>query len=383
MRSPTFAVLCAAALVAVPAAHAVEPASALPPCEKNHYILDQPCALSAVDASIGKPGAVAVGPGGEVYFSSPNIVFRIWPDGLLTRVAGNGRAGFSGDGGPAFNAELSFPETYPELVADPYEFQPLVGPLAVDQAGNLFIGDAYNNRVRRIGLDGTIHTVAGHGSGGYPQANCDYWWPQGVATDPVGNLYIADGTGVLRKIAPDGIVEALTTNNCGRPFSAGLCAPQGIAADFAGNVYVAGNWCRVTRVGLDGSVAVVAGKERPGGWELIKCGYTGDGLANSSALAWPLAVALDPAGNIFVADTYNNCIRRIDTAGLMTTVAGVCGRAAYFGDGGRALEARLNRPSGIALDAAGNLYIADTDNRRIRMVDVEGIITTIAGNGAP
>jgi hypothetical protein len=394
VRSFAFAALCSVTLASVPDARAGEPAalaSTLEPCTKNHYILDQPCALWALDAPIGRPGSVAVGPSGELYFSSPNIVYRFWPEGLVTRVAGNGRPGFSGDGGPAFDAELSFPEAYPELdlAFGEGNYDPLIGPLAVDHAGNLFIADGYNSRVRRIGLDGTIHTVAG--------ASNDYYSPQGVATDPAGNLYIADMPGRLRKIAPDGSVEELLTHhNCESPFSPGLCFPQGIATDPAGNVYVAGNWCRVTRVGSDGSVATVAGKEQPDSRSaIIVCGYNFDGPALSTALAWPVAVALDSAGNVFVADTYNHCIRRVDTAGMVTTVAGLCsyfnlywsngtylGRG-YSGDGGRAVDANLNQPSGIALDAAGNLFIADTNNRRIRMVDVNGIITTIAGNGAP
>jgi len=119
-------------------------------CDKNHYILDEPCAFPATEFPIGYVGAVAVDPLGQVHFSSPHIVYRIDSKGLLIRVAGTGSPGFSGDGGPARDAQLNFPQWYPERENDPMDWSELLGPLAFDPAGNLYIGDAYNHRVRRV-----------------------------------------------------------------------------------------------------------------------------------------------------------------------------------------------------------------------------------------
>jgi DNA-binding beta-propeller fold protein YncE len=246
----------------------------------------------------------------------------------------------------------------------------LLGPLAFDPAGNLYIGDAYNHRVRRVDVRGFIDTVD-YGGG-----------PQGVAVDAKGNLYVAGGWGMLHRLAPDGRVTPLAGDDCGH-LSPGLCVPEGIAVDSLGNVYVADGFCRIRLVTPEGAIKTVAGRETPDGhgWAYT-CGYTGDGPAPTSALAWPFAVALDAAGNLLIADTGNHCIRKVDAERMLTTIVGTCGGAGGFGgDGGPARDALLNAPHGVAVDAAGNIYIADTENHRVRMVNVEGVISTIAGNG--
>jgi len=345
-------------------------------CDKNHYILDEPCRMRATEVAIGYVGAVAVSPAGEVHFSSPHVVYRIDADGFLIRVAGTGRPGLSGDGGPAVEARLNFPQWYPERENDPMDWSELLGPLAFDPDGNLYIGDAYNNRVRRIDTRGVIETV-----------DADTWLPQGVAVGPDRNLYVSDGTGRLRRIAPDGKRTTLAGNNCGHHRAPGLCAPQGIAVDPAGNAFVADGYCRIRLVAADGSVRTFAGNDEPDGRGMaFTCGLTGDGPAATAALSWPSAVALDGLGNLVIADTYNHCIRRVDSAGMLTTIAGRCinnRSPVRLGDGGPARDAQLEAPHGVAVDAAGNIYIADTANFRVRKIDVDGIITTIAGNGEP
>jgi DNA-binding beta-propeller fold protein YncE len=345
--------------------------AALADCGKNHYILNEPCALLATEVPIGYVGAVAVDPAGRVHFSSPNVVYRIDEGGYIARVAGTGRAGYAGDGGPAAEALLNFPQWYPERERDPFDWVELLGPLAFDAEGNLFIGDAYNNRVRRVDGRGVIQTVF-----------TDTWLPQGIGVDAHGNLHVADGSGVLRRLGADGRVTPMSHNSCGAHRTLGLCAPEGIAVDETGNVFVPDIYCRVIRYGRDGGADHVAGRDSPDGRGFVfTCGYSGDGPAATAALAWPFGVAIDRAGSLFIADTYNHCVRRVDAAGMLSTIAGRCGMKGFDGDGAQARDALLNAPHGVAVDAAGTLYIADTENNRVRKVDLHGVIGTIAGNG--
>ena len=355
--------------------------------------LTQAAAASAVETSIGSPGAVTTDNAGNVYFSSsPNLVFRLDAQGALARIAGSGPAGYSGDGGPALLAQLNFPLSYPELVNDPIDFYELTGALAVDPVGNLYIADAYNNRVRRIDPAGIITTFAGDGvrgntGDGGPAGSARFWWPQGVAVDAAGNVLISDANGTLRRVSPSGIVSTLTSNNCGPSFQGpGLCAPEQLAVDASGNAYVPDAYCRVRRVTPAGSVTTVAGNDRrPDGGFAFTCGYSGDGgPARDAALSnIPFSVAVDAAGNLFIADTYNSCIRKVTAGGIISTIAGRCESPGYAGDGGPATSARLDHPHGVAVDAGGRIHIADTGNQRIRKIGLDGAISTIAGNGAP
>jgi sugar lactone lactonase YvrE len=287
------------------------------------------------------------------------------PNGIITTVAGNGTNGYSGDGGAATNAELD----------DPHG-------VAVDVTGNLFIADSRNNRIRKVGTNGTINTVAGNGTNGYSgdggaATNAELDFPSGVAVDTTGNLFIVDTeAGRIRKLGTNGIIATVAGGGTNYPGDGGaatnaeLTDPCGVAVDATGNLFIADYSIR--KVGTNGIITTVAG----GGSH-----YPGDGGAATNAeLGVPYGVAMDAAGNLFIADTGNNRIRKVGPDGIITTVAGN-GTKSYSGDGGAATNAELNYPGGVAVDATGNLFIADYGNNRIREVGTNGIITTVAGNG--
>ena len=337
------------------------------PCGKNHYILDEPCAAKATDTAIGAPAGLAFNAAGDVFFSSQSVVFRVDAKGTLVRIAGTGTAGFAGDGGSATAALLNFPAVYPELAFDPMDFWEFAAGLAFDSQDNLYIADSYNNRIRRVDArDGTIDTYIG----GVMRRKDDLglpifsgrWWPQGLAFDSKGRLYVTGQYGSLLRIPTQGPIEPI----------ADFEIPEAIAIDRDDNVYVAEAVCTISRVGSDGSIRIVAG--------VRFCWWAKD-WGTGESLAWPYGVAVDAKGALYIADTFNHCIRRRTAAGTLQTVAGTCGLAGFAGDGGRAIDARFNAPKGIALDGEGNLFIADTDNRRVRRIGTDGIITTIAGNG--
>jgi sugar lactone lactonase YvrE len=293
------------------------------------------------------------------------VVYKFDRYGALTRFAGNGVSGYSGDGGAAIDALLSFPVTYPELEHDPIDFSELVGALAVDASGNLYIADAYNDRVRKVDSSGVI-TTAGKTT-----------WPQGVGVDRAGNVYIESVYGTIQRVSPDGSTKNVpgTDFNCGADYKGpGLCGPEQVAVDASGNLYVPDSFCRVRRITQEGSVTTIAGTETPLGNPFGPfCGYSGDGgSATRAALNLPFSVAADLLGNLYIADTYDQCIRKVDAAGIITTVAGVCQGSGYSGDGGPASRAHLSLPHGVTLDEAGNIYIADTGNHAIRMLSLRG-----------
>jgi sugar lactone lactonase YvrE len=308
-------------------------------------------------------------------------------NGIITTVAGGGTR-FPGDGGAATKASLNDPSG-----------------VAFDAFGNLFIADAANNRVRKVDTNGIITTVAGNGNvttnqygtviGTYygdegAATNAGLYSPCGVVFDSSGNLFIVDiGNQRIRGLDTNGTITTVAGNGTngysgdgGKATNASLSAPGGVAFDASGNLLIADQYSnRVRKVNLNGVITTVAGNGLGAGTGFG--GYSGDGgVATNASLNLPCGVATDAFGNIFIADNGNNRIRKVNTNGLITTVAGN-GAEGYGGDGGAATQARLKFPSAVASDVSGNLFIADVGNYRIRKVDLNGIITTIAGNGSP
>jgi uncharacterized protein (TIGR03437 family) len=282
--------------------------------------------------------------------------------------AGNGQTTFAGDGGMALNAALNLPKG-----------------LAIDGAGNIYIADTQNFRVRKVNPAGMITTVAGNGvnagSGDGGQAlNASISDVTGVAVDPAGNLYITDDSSRrIRKVTPNGIITTIAGlgvqgfSGDGGPATAALVGRAvAVALDSAGNLYFADSVNqRVRKIDRNGIITTVAGTGIDG--------YTGDGgPATAAQLGFPIGVAVDGAGNLYIADGDNNRVRKVTPAGIISTVAGN-GNGGFAGDGGQAINASINIPSDLAVDAAGNLYIADAGNNRVRRVDTSGIITTVAG----
>ena len=287
---------------------------------------------------------------------------------IIYTVAGNGVGSFGGDGGPATIANIK--SAY---------------GVAFDSVGNMYVADSGNNRVRKLDTNGTITTVAGNGgttfSGdGVIATNTSVWRPSGVTVDAAGNLYVADYNNRIRKVDTNGYISTVagggTGGDGGPATSASLNNPTGIALDGVGNLYIAdrGN-NRVRRVDTSGNINAFAGTN--------SAGFAGDGgLATYAKLSSPTAVATDAAGNVFIADSVNNRVREVNVSGIITTFAGT-NVSGFAGDGGAATNARLNNPTGVAVDISGDVFVLDASNNRIRMIDTNGSITTVAGSGNP
>ncbi|MEA1948214.1 MAG: sugar-binding protein, partial [Thermodesulfobacteriota bacterium] len=256
----------------------------------------------------------------------------------------------------------------------------------LDSLGNFYFAILWENRICKVDTDGIITTVAGNGLSGYsgdggPATEASLYHPSGVAVDTVGNLYVADyKNNRICKVDTDGIITTVAGNGSsgysgdGGPASeASLNRPYEVALDTSGNIYIADSWNQcIRKVDTNGIITTVAGS---GTW-----GYDGDGgLATEAQFRYPQGITVDLMGNLYIADTYNNCIRMVDNSGIIITIAGN-GTGGYSGDHGPATEAQLDEPSGVAVDTEGNLYIADWHNFVVRKVGTNGIITTYAGN---
>ena len=292
---------------------------------------------------------------------------------ITTVVDVAGSEGVGGDGGAATAAQLNFPTG-----------------VAADAAGNVFIADTFNNRIRKVSVNGIITTVAGSGVRGFggdggPATAAQLNYPQAVAVDAAGNVFIADtGNMVVRKVSANGILTTVAgaaavadaqgfSGDGGPATAAQLNNPKGLAVDASGSLFIADTGNQRIRKVSGGIISTVAGGGTSG---------PGDdgGPATAAQLYNPVSVAVDATGNLFIAGTSDPRIRKVSASGIVTTVAGT-GTQGFSGDGGPAAAAWLYEPWGVAADAAGNLFIADAGNQRIRKVTADGIITTIAGTG--
>ncbi len=323
----------------------------------------------ATSASLNSPMGIAVDSSGNLYIAdSANSRIRRVSNGVITTVAGNGMPSFSGDNGPATSAQLYASHG-----------------VAAGSDGSVYIADSSNNRVRKVS-NGVITTVAGNGTPGFsgdngPAASAQLSDPEGVALDSAGNLYIADAfnnrirkvsNGVITTVAGNGTYGLTPTGDNFPATSAQLYSPKGVAVDSAGDLYIADTYNQLIRKVSNGVITTVAGTGMHGP-------SSGDNSpATSASLFSPTAVAVDSAGNLYIADTGNSRVRKVSN-GVITTVAGNGGYG-FSGDNGPAATAQLFNPEGVAVDLAGNLCIADTLNNRIRKVS-NGVITTVAGNG--
>ncbi len=308
----------------------------------------------ATSAYLSSPQGVAVDVSGNLYIGEYGRIRKV-SGGAIVTVAGTGSAGFSGDGGSATSAKIG------SSLA-----------LATDGSGNLYIGDAFAGRVRKVS-GGTINTVAGAGSlrgDGGPATNAYIGFPHALAVDGAGNLFIGEVDGLIRKVA-NGIITTIagggSSSDDGPATSVRLSDVVGVAVDGSGAVYAAETENRIRRI-AGGTIVTVAG------------GATGDGgPAPFGSFTSAGAIARDGAGNLYLADANTHRVRKISASGIISTVAGT-GAAGFSGDNAAAVAAQLSAPSGVAVDAAGSLYIADRSNGRIRKV-TNGIITTVAGGG--
>lgn len=295
-------------------------------------------------AAFSQPDSLAVDSNGNVFVSDAgnNNIRRIAPNGIITRYAGTTEAGFTGDGGLADVASMRAPR----------------GLALGGESGWLYVADAGNARLRRISPEGGISTFH-QGLQGM----------RGIAVDGAGNVYVAlPNQHVVARIAPGGVVTRFA--GTGQPGYRGdnvearfarLSGPTDVAVDAEGTVYIADTENhRIRAVGRDGRIRTVAGTGMGG--------FQGDGIATAVALARPAGVAVDEEGNVYVADTDNHRVRVINPAGQIQTIAGT-GVAGFAGDEGAASKAMFRQPGDVAVDARGNVYVVDTQNIRIRKLE--------------
>ena len=317
---------------------------------------------AAVSQDGSAPGAtdlaavngIAVNQNGDVYLADAFRI-RMVHDNAVSTVAGssNNYPGYSGDGGPALQAQLSISE------AGAYAINRGTAGLALNQAGDLYLTDTGNNRVRKV-TSGNIRVISTVVTG--PE-------PRGCATNPQGDVFVAEtGANQVVKVDPSGAVTTVAgtgragfSGDNGPATSAELSAPEGLAVDQQGNLYIAdaGN-NRVRKVTPDGVLTTIAGNGN--------AGSAGDGgRAVTAELFIPTGLAVDAHGILYIADSANNKVRKVDLAGNISTLAGN-GQAGFAGDSGSATSAQLNNPVALAVDRAGNLYVADLGNNRVRLV---------------
>jgi hypothetical protein len=330
----------------------------------------------AADVVLNNPYGIAIDASNNVYIAdSHNYMVReyVKSSGAVNFFAGNGTQGLTGEGGAATSAELNIDYG-----------------VAKDSSGNVYIADTYNCVVREVNTGGTINLFAGSvidgagrcgfvGDGG-AATSASLSDPYGVAVDSSDNVYIADASNqAVRKVTSGTITtiagiggESGYSGDGGPATSALLDTPQSVAVDEAGNIFIADtNNCRVREINASsGLITTVAGNG--------SCAFTGDGIANENAVAYPQGVAVDANDNLFISE-YDNRVRWVNPAGYMITIAG-SSNSGYSGDGGLATAALLNEPAGVALDSAGDIVFSDYANYRVRSISVFPALSTSVGN---
>ena len=318
---------------------------------------------------------MAVDGAGNVYIADRgnHVVRRVSNSGIISTFAGTGTSGYSGNGGAANLARLNAPFA-----------------VATDAAGNVYIADNGNNTIRVVNAAGIIRNYAGNGVAGY-SGNGDTAHlgslngPQGIALDQVGNLYIADavnnvirmvaaGTRIMSTYAGNGTLG--NGGNGGSATAASLYTPSGVATDAFGNLYIADQLNHVIRrvVASTGTIHVFAGTGA--------AGNSGDGgSALGAAMRFPSGVSVDGAGNVYIADQGNNNVRMVNTSGVISHVAGTSTNG-YSGNGGLAVSAQLASPKSVYADGWGRVYIADFANHVIRVISSVSSVPTVAGSDA-
>jgi len=314
--------------------------------------------------SFNSPAGVAVDAAGNIYVADygNNLIRKITPAGVVSTFAGSGNQGITDGAGTlaSFDAPTG---------------------ITADASGNLYVADAGNNLIRKITPAGVVSTIAGSDTTGSVNGignAASFYDPLSVAVDGSGNLYVADaGNDEIRKITSGGTVTTFAANDTSStasslPVGVFFNNPTGVTLDASGNVYVA-NYLNNTILIINpaGTTSIFAGSAS---------GQQGsaNGPAASATFYFPNSVAADASGNVYVADGINNLIRKITSGGIVSTFAGDGLAGAVDSTG---TNASFNGPAGLAVDAAGNVYVADSDNNLIRKITPAGVVTTIAGNG--
>jgi uncharacterized protein (TIGR03437 family) len=327
---------------------------------------------AAGSAALNLPWGVVMGPTGVIYIADMENfrVRRVTTGGIISTIAGTGVSGYSGDGGPATAAMFSD-----------------VTGLAMDAIGNLYVADKSNRRIRKVTATGIVSTVAGTGVQGFSGDGgaatlATLNTPTSVIVDPAGNLYFADsGNQRIRRIDTNGTITTIAGNGVAGFFGDGGLAtfasmniPLGLARDQSGNLYFAdGNNNRIRKITPSGIISTFAGN----GMGL----FAGDGgQATGASINIPSDVAIDTSGNLYIADSGNNRVRKVDPTGIITTAAGTANNG-FSGDGGPAVEAELNFPAGVITDGTGGVYVADRLNSRIRVIAASILGPPVLQNG--
>ena len=314
-------------------------------------------------AQFNDPAGVAVDGGGNIYVADTgnDTIREITPGGMVTTLAG--MAGASGNvDALGTAARFNLPDG-----------------VAVDSAGNIYVADSFNESIRKITPAGSVSTLAGgsFGSSDGIGSAAQFNGPEGVAVDSVGNVYVADnGDYTVRQITPAGAVSTLAGGQYGSADGTGTAAqfaqPSGVAVDGTGYVYVADSYNETIRkISPAGGVTTLAGAPSAG---------RVNGTGSAARFDNPSGVAVDSAGTVYVADAYNSEIRKITPSGQVTTLAGVANQGGY--QNGVGSNARFADPSGVAVDTIGNVYVADSENQAIRKITPTGDVSTLAGGSS-